>query len=111
MVAPVDATASFMAGDEQITLALNFRTIALAESQGADVITGLGAETQKVSSIAVLVWAFAQPAHPDLTLDQALAIVMYHGEAANEAMAELFAKAAPASAEGKAARPPKARGR
>lgn len=108
MVAPIDARATLIAGEESIELAMNFRTIALAEDTQADVVTSFGAGKPKLSGMAALVWAFAQPARPDLSLDQALALVMQHGTAVGAALGECFklaTKGAEAPA-GSGSRPP-----
>jgi hypothetical protein len=91
MVAPIDSRATLVAGEETFDLAMNFRTIALAESEKADAIRGMsGGGT--LSGMAVLVWAFAQPAHPDLTLDHALALCFDHGAAVGEALSQVIAR-------------------
>nr|AGU09812.1 hypothetical protein [uncultured organism] len=107
MVAPMDATATLDAGGEQITLAMNFRTIAIAEDAKEDVVTGFGEGRTNVSSLALLVWAFAQPAHPALSHDQALTLVFQHGAAVGTALRTVFQKAsAPAVKGDSAAHPP-----
>src|SRR3546814_8155073 len=62
--------------------------------------------------LATIVRAFAAPAHPDLTEDEAFAIAVRHADqvgAAMKALAGEFATAAGADEKGKsAARPPKA---
>lgn len=112
MVAPIDATAQLVAGDETFTLAMNYRTIALAEEAQPDVVTAFGSGKPKLSGLAALVWAFAQPAHPTLTLDQALALVFQHGEAAGTAVAACFRLATKGAAapDDAAARPRAKRG-
>jgi hypothetical protein len=89
MVAPLDSRATLVAGDEKIDLVMNFRTIALAETERPDAIAGGGGT---LSGMAVLVWAFAQPAHPDLTLDQAAALCLEHGPAVGAALAQVIAR-------------------
>lgn len=107
MVAPIDATATLDVDGEPITLAMNFRTIALAEDAREDVVTGFGEGRTNVSSLALLVWAFARPAHPELTHDQALTLVFQHGSAVGAALRTVFEKASakPAKGDG-AAHPP-----
>jgi len=90
MVAPIDARATFEAAGETFQLAMNYRTIALAEDAKPDVVTAFGTGKPTITGMTTLVWAFAQPAHPDLTLDQALAIVMQHSDAAGSALGECF---------------------
>lgn len=108
MVAPIDSRADLVAGDETFTLAMNFRTIALAEDTRPDALTGFGT-TPTISGMAALVWAFAQPAHPTMTKDQALALVFEHSEAVGSTLREVITRG---SAKGTgAAHPPKPRSR
>lgn len=93
MVAPLDAQATLDVDGETITLAMNFRTIALAEEVKEDVVTGFGEGRTNVSSLALLVWAFAQPAHPTLSQDQALTLVFQHGSAVGAALRTVFERA------------------
>jgi hypothetical protein len=90
MVAPIDARSTLVVDDETIELAMNYRTIALAEDTQVDVVTSFGAGKPKLSGMATLVWAFAQPAHPELTLDQALGLVVRSGAAVGVALGECF---------------------
>ncbi len=109
MVAPIDAKSSFEAEGETYTLRLNFRSISLAEDEGIDVLAGKALTATKV---AVLLRCLAVQEHPDLTDDDAFAIVFGHGDKVGAAITELFAKfGGKPSAEGKApaARPKKAR--
>ena len=113
MIAPIDARASFEAEGETLTLQMNFRTIALAEDAKPDVVNSFSRGGKPtLSGVAALIWAFAQPAHPELSQDQALALVMRHGEAAGAALAEVF-RAGTATAGGEpadgTARPRKSR--
>lgn len=103
MVAPLDSRATLVAGDETINLVMNFRTIALAELEMPNAIAGGGGT---LSGMAVLVWAFAQPAHPDLTLDQAAMLCLEHGPEVGAALAQVIARGG-AKGDG-TARPPKA---
>ncbi len=105
MVAPLDSRTTIAAGDETITLAMNFRTIALAEAEQVDVVTTMGADGS-LSSPALLVWAFAQEVHPGLSKDQALAIVFHYGKAAAEALTAIYAKASVPPAKADADHPP-----
>ncbi len=105
MVAPIDATASFKAGDETFTLAMNWRTIALAEDMRSDAVTAFGQGKPTVSGLAALLWGFAQPAHPKLSIDQCLALAFQHGEAVGKALGEVFGKASPKAKPAKAGAP------
>jgi hypothetical protein len=107
MVAPFDSRASFTAGDETFELAMNFRTIALAEAEQPGAITGMSS-TPTMSGMAVLVWAFAQPKHPDLSLDQALTLCVEYGAECGEALRQVIARG---SAKGDGAPRPPAPGR
>jgi len=102
MVAPIDAKAIIQAGDEQITLQLNFRTLALAKAGGVNLLGGADLGAMDPLDLAVLVRAFATPAHPDMTEDQALALLIRHGSACTAAITELaqhFAGSAEAAAD------------
>lgn len=89
MVAPIDAKSTFMVEGEQITLRLNFRSIALAEAEGIDLLSGKEIPPLKV---AVLVRCLAVEDHPEMTNDEALAIVMRGKAGVAKALPELFAK-------------------
>lgn len=89
MVAPIDAKASFEVEGETITLRLNFRSLALADAEGIDVMAGKPLPPLRV---AVLLRCLAAQEHPEMTDEEAFAIVIRGGEAAGKAIAELFAK-------------------
>lgn len=88
MVAPIDARSSFKVGGEEITLHLNFRTLALAKKNGVNLF---GGDLDPVD-IAVALRCLATPSHPKLTDDEAFALVIKGGEAAGKAIAELFSE-------------------
>lgn len=90
MLAPVDAKATFEAGGETFTLAMNMRTIALAEREWSEAVTGFLTANTTLTGTSTLLWAFAQPAHPDLTRETALAMVMAHHEPILDALVECF---------------------
>lgn len=91
MVAPLDSRATIVAGDETFELVMNFRTIALAEAEQAGALTSMST-SPSLSGMAVLVWAFAQPAHSDLTLDQAATLCIDHGAACGEALRQVISR-------------------
>ncbi len=93
MVAPFDSKVSFEAEGETITLRLNFRSVALADEKGIDLLFGKGLKLSAAKS-AMLVKCLAVQEHPGLTEDQALAMVARNGEAVGVALVELFARAA-----------------
>ena len=74
MVAPLDAKAEFEVEGETITLRLNFRSIALAEENGIDLIGGMTEELRPTKA-AVLVKCLAVQEHPEFTEDHTMAIV------------------------------------
>lgn len=98
MVAPLDAKATFEVEGEAITLHLSFRELALAKKEGVNLLSG---ENLDALSLAVALRCLAVEAHPNMTDDEALAIVLKGGEAASDAMLELFS-AFGGSAEGNA---------
>lgn len=93
MVAPIDAVTTLTAGGQTLKLQLNWRTIALAEDQRADAVTSFGGGKPNLSGLAAILWAFAQPAQPDFTMDDAFALVMRHGKDVGEAVSACFAAA------------------
>ena len=104
MVAPIDARASFEVEGETITLRLNFRSLALAESEGIDVMS-----RTNLSAIqsAILLHCLAVQEHPEMTDDEAFAIVVTAPGEAGSAIGKLFAAfGGKASAGGKAKKAP-----
>lgn len=102
MVAPIDAKASFQVEGETISLRLNFRSLALADAEGIDVMAGKPLAPLKV---AVLLRCLAVQDHPEMTDEEAFAIVIRGGAEAGAAIADLFSKFGGAkSAEGNGVR-------
>jgi len=102
MVAPIDSKVTFHVEGEPITLRLNFRSIALAESEGLDVLAGKVLSPMKV---AVLLRCLAVQDHPEMSDEEAFAIAIRGGDAVGKALADLFAQfGGKASAGGKAPR-------
>ena len=91
MVAPLDAKVTFEVEGEPITLRLNFRSIALAEENGIDLIGGTMTDLSATKS-AVLVKCLAVQEHPEFTEDHTMAIVARAPKALRDALLELFAK-------------------
>ncbi len=91
MVAPLDAKATFQVEGETITLRLNFRSIALAEGYGIDLIGGTMDDLPPTKA-AVLVKCLAVQEHPDFTEDHTMAIVARAPTALSDALLELFSK-------------------
>jgi hypothetical protein len=102
MVAPLDAKVTFEVEGDPVTLRLNFRSIALAEESGIDLLGGTLTDLSPSKS-AVLVKCLAVQEHPDFTEDHTMAIVARAPDALRGALIELFSKyASPPSAEGNA---------
>lgn len=91
MVAPLDAKAVFEVEGEPITLRLNFRSIALAEENGIDLIGGT-MENLSPTKSAVLVKCLAVQEHPEFTEDHTMAIVAKAPAGLRDALIELFSK-------------------
>lgn len=91
MVAPLDAKAEFKVEGETITLRLNFRSIALAEGYGIDLIGGTTSDLSPTQA-AVMVKCLAVQEHPEFTEDHTMAIVAKAPEALRGALVELFGK-------------------
>lgn len=89
MVAPIDAKASFELEGETITLRLNFRSIALAEAEGINLLEG---KEMSLSKVALVVRCLAVQDHPDMENDEALAIATRGGAQVGKALTELFTK-------------------
>jgi hypothetical protein len=89
MVAPLDAKVTFDVEGEPITLRLNFRSIALAEKHGIDILNGGGIGLSSTQA-AMLVKCLAIQEHPDFTEDHTMAIVARSPEALADALVELF---------------------
>ncbi len=89
MVAPIDAKVTFEMEGEPITLRLNFRSIALAEQHGIDLLAFDGAGLTPTRS-ATLIKCLAVQEHPDFTEDHTLAIVARAPQALATALIDLF---------------------
>jgi len=98
-VAPIDSKVTFEAGGDTFTLRLNFRALALAKQAGVNLMSG---DAMDPLDMAVVVRCLAADAHPDLTDEQAFALVVTGGEAVGQAIAELFSAFAKAGEAGKA---------
>lgn len=89
MVAPIDAKVSLEAEGETFSLRLNFRALALAKSEGVDLLSGIEPDPLQ---IATAVRCLAVQEHPNMTDDEAFALVVRHGDAVSAALTELFDK-------------------
>jgi hypothetical protein len=89
MVAPLDAKASFEVEGETITLRLNFRSIALAEEHGINLLSADGIDLSPTRA-AIVVKCLAVQEHPDFTEDHTMAIVAAEPERLTEALIALF---------------------
>lgn len=90
MVAPIDAKVTFEVEGEPITLRLNFRSIALAEKHGINLLA-LESPDLSMTEAAIIVKCLAVQEHPDFTEDHTLAVVAQAPEALAGALIELFA--------------------
>jgi hypothetical protein len=99
-IAPIDSKVTVKVGGDEITLRLNFRALALAKKAGVNLLTG--GEMDPLD-IAVAVRCLAADAHPNMTDEEAFALVITGGESVGNAMADLFADFSKA-AEGNAAK-------
>jgi hypothetical protein len=104
MVAPLDAKVTFEVEGEPITLRLNFRALALAKKEGVNLMR---AQDLDPLEIATAVRCLAVQDHPSMSDEEAFAVVVKGGEAAANALAELFTKFG--SAEGNAPKAGKAK--
>ena len=88
MVAPIDAKASFDVEGETITLHLNFRGLALAKKAGVNLMAG---ESMDPLDVATTIRCLAAQSHPEMTDEEAFAIVVKAPDATNAALTDLFA--------------------
>lgn len=87
-IAPIDSKVTVEVGGEAITLRLNFRALALAKKAGVNLMAG--GELDPLD-LAVAVRCLAADAHPDMTDEEAFALIVAGGPAVGKALAELFA--------------------
>lgn len=74
MVAPVDSKVELEVEGETIVLRLNFRSISLLEEAGLDLFSKDGFD-MTLSRSAIMCRCLSITDHPDMTADEALAIV------------------------------------
>lgn len=91
MIAPIDAKASFEVEGETITLRLNWRSIALAEEHGIDLLAMDETTELRPTKAATLVKCLAVQEHPEFTEDHTIAIVAKAPVELAKAIVELFA--------------------
>ena len=89
MVAPLDAKATFEVGGETVTRRLNFRSIALAEEHGINLLSADGIDLSPTKA-AIVVKCLAVQEHPDFTEDHSMAIVATEPGKLTEALISLF---------------------
>lgn len=75
MVAPIDAKGEVQADGETFTIRLNWRSIAMLEDHGLDLFSAEGVKMTLARS-AVMMRCLAVNDHPDLTDDEALAVIV-----------------------------------
>lgn len=78
MVAPIDAKVTFEAEGEPFTLRLNFRALALCEARGVDMFSPDGVQ-MTLTRAATLLRSLAVTDHPEMSEDEALAVVVRYG--------------------------------
>ncbi len=88
MLAPIDAKAEVVAGDDRITLRLNMRTLALAKANGVNLIVKSLSDVDPLE-LASVVSAFAMPDQPDFNDEQAFALIVRYPSETREALASL----------------------
>lgn len=91
MVAPVDSKVVLEVEGETFTFRLNLRTLALLEQAGLDPL-GADGFSLSTSRMATMCMCLAVEDHPDLTGDEALAIVVRSGTGFAEKVKDLFAR-------------------
>lgn len=74
MVAPIDAKVELKVDGETITLRLNFRSISLLEENGLDLFSESGVQ-MSLAKAAKMCRFLAVTDHPEMTDDEALAVV------------------------------------
>lgn len=89
MLAPTDAKAIVDIDGEPITLRLNFRSIALAESHGIALLSGKVPELNETGGI-ILVKCLAAQEHPDFTEDHVITMLAVNPTGVKAALIEVF---------------------
>lgn len=100
-IAPIDSRVTIEAAGDTITLRLNFRALALAKKAGVNLMAGGALDPL---DMAVAVRCLAADAHPEMTDEEAFALIVSGGEEVGRALADLFAdftKAAEGNAKAK----------
>lgn len=90
MLAPTDAKSEVKVGDETIVLRLNFRSIALAELHGINLLGGETPELGETSGV-VLVKCLAMEEQPYFTEDHVITMVSQNSNGVRKALIDLFA--------------------
>lgn len=90
MLAPTDAKSEVKVGGETIVLRLNFRSIALAETHGINLLGGETPELGETSGI-VLVKCLAIEEQPYFTEDHVITMVSQNSAGVRKALIDLFA--------------------
>lgn len=106
MLAPTDAKAEVKVGDETIVLRLNFRSIALAQKYGINLLGEAPPELVEADGL-VLVKCLAHEDQPYFTEDHVVTMVAQNAEGVQKALVDLFAeyggKAKPGNQKGRKA--------
>ena len=108
MVAPIDAKATLEVEGETFTLAMNMRTFALAKQAGFNFFAMKAGDQIDPFDLATILKAFAAPAHPHMTEEEAFAIAIRNSEAVGKTIQQMSEDFG-AQAKGGATFPPKAR--
>jgi hypothetical protein len=98
--------------DEEYTLALDIEIIDALEDEfdtPFDKLLPEIIEGRRIGKVSRLLRGLLSRHHPELTLDEAGALGMAHGDIFGEAIGRLIMKASPEQTEAKAENPPKAR--
>ena len=89
MLAPTDAKSEVKVGDETIVLRLNFRSIALAETHGINLLSGETPDLGETGGI-ILVKCLAMEEQPYFTEDHVITMVAQNSNGVKTALIDLF---------------------
>lgn len=91
MLDPTDAKAEVKVGGETIVLRLNFRSIALAQKHGINLLTDKAPELEESDGL-VLVKCLAYEEQPYFTEDHVITMISQNAAGVQKALIELFAE-------------------
>ena len=89
MLAPIDATVALNGGDNELTLRLNWRALAMAKDEGVNLVSGA---VEDELDLAAALRCLAHQDHPEIDNDTALAWILTYPVEVSAAIEELLVK-------------------